>query len=191
VDGQPVDGVTPLTLALDPAQDHRVRVALAGHTTKEVLVAAGQAPAELRVPLEPAGPLGKVSLVSSYPVDVVWKGRVLAREQTTAQLSLPAGKQTVTLAAPAYLLRANVTVDVPAGGEAVLAAPALGRINVRANPDNCKVYIDGTFIDYPPILDRPVAKGAHTVSFQWPDGQRREETVEVGAGPAYVMGRRE
>jgi hypothetical protein len=63
---------------------------------------------------------------------------------------------------------------------------------VRANPDNCKVYIDGTFIDYPPILDRPLASGTHTVAFVWPDGQRREETVEVGtAGPSYVKGRRE
>ena len=30
------------------------------------------------------------------------------------------------------------------------------------------------------------------VAFVWPDGARREESVEVGtAGPAYVMGRRE
>jgi predicted Ser/Thr protein kinase len=192
LDGEPVPGTTPLTVALDPQREHRLRVALAGHATREVQVAAGQGAPELRIPLEPSGPLGRVALTSTYPVDVLWKGRSLAREQTAAVLSLPAGRQTVTLVAAPYLLRATVTVDVPPGGEAVLTTPTLGRINVRANPDNCKVFVDGSFIDYPPILDRRLAAGVHTVAFVWPDGTRREETVDVGtSGPAYVMGRRE
>ena len=71
-------------------------------------------------------------------------------------------------------------------------APSLGRINIRANPDNCRVLVDGTFLDFPPILDRPLALGRHAVEFQWPDGARRVETVEVTKGaPTYVMGRKE
>ena len=64
---------------------------------------------------------------------------------------------------------------------------------MRASPDNCEVFVDGAFVDYPPILDRPVAAGRHTRRpSSWPDGARREEAVEVEAGaPAFVIGRKE
>ena len=58
--------------------------------------------------------------------------------------------------------------------------------------DNCRVFIDGAFVDYPPILDRPIAAGRHTVSFQWPEGGRTEQAVDITAGaPSYVTGRRD
>ena len=53
------------------------------------------------------------------------------------------------------------------------------------------MLIDGVFVDYPPILDKPIAAGAHTVSFKWPDGHRADESAEVDPGRIqYVMGRR-
>jgi len=59
-------------------------------------------------------------------------------------------------------------------------------------PDNAQVFIDGTFVDYPPIHDKPVAAGPHTVSFKWPDGARSQETVEVARGSsAFVTGRKD
>jgi hypothetical protein len=86
----------------------------------------------------------------------------------------------------------GLPVEVRAGATAEVRAPELGRINIKANPDNCQVFIDGTFIDYPPILDKPVSTGAHTVTFKWPDGVRRDEAVSVAHGvPAYVMGRKD
>jgi hypothetical protein len=73
-----------------------------------------------------------------------------------------------------------------------LSAPGLGRLNVQALPDNCEVHIDGVFTDYPPILDRPIAAGAHRVLFKWPDGARREEVVEIAEGRAtFVTGQRD
>ena len=43
-----------------------------------------------------------------------------------------------------------------------------------------------------PILDRAIVEGSHTVTFKWPDGVKRDETVNVAKGAvAYVMGRRE
>ena len=91
------------------------------------------------------------------------------------------------------ILRQNVTVDVPPPpAVAAVAAPALGKINIRANPDNCQVFIDGEFVEYPPILDRAIAAGEHRVAFKWPDGVRHEESVQVArGGPAYVMGRKD
>jgi hypothetical protein len=77
-------------------------------------------------------------------------------------------------------------------GETGIAAPAAGKLNVRAVPDNCEVLVNGTFVDYPPILDHPVAAGRHTVSFRWPDGVKSEQVVEVKGGrPTFVVGRKE
>ena len=54
------------------------------------------------------------------------------------------------------------------------------------------MFVDGTFVDYPPILDRPVAAGRHTVAFRWPDGAKSEQAVEVkGGAPTFVVGRKE
>ena len=75
---------------------------------------------------------------------------------------------------------------------AAVSAPALGKINIRANPDNCQVFIDGSFVEYPPILDRAIVVGEHKVAFKWPDGSHQEESVEVPRGsPAYVTGRKD
>ena len=44
-------------------------------------------------------------------------------------------------------------------------------------------------MDYPPILDKPVAAGSHTVAFKWPDGSRREETRPGHGGRARLRHR--
>jgi len=192
VDGRPVKGVTPTEVILDGASEHRLTVGLEGFGSKDLVVAAGQAPSELRVKLESAGPTGALAVIAPYPVDVLFKGRVLSRGLAQARVQVPAGRQVVTLAAAAYFLRTDIAVNVPAGGEATVSAPPLGKLNVRASPDNCQVFVDGTFVDYPPILDRPVAAGPRVVSFKWPDGAKTEETVEVPrSGSAFVTGRKE
>jgi serine/threonine protein kinase len=140
----------------------------------------------------PALPEGKVNIASVYPVDVFWRGKLLARGQASPQVSLPAGRQVLTLIASDVAVKSNVTVDVRPGAATAVEAPGLGRISIRANPDNCRVLVDGTFLDYPPILDKPLSLGRHVVEFQWPDGARRAETVEVAKGsPSYVMGRKQ
>jgi hypothetical protein len=107
-------------------------------------------------------------------------------------VSVPGGRQVLTLVSASLFLRADVTVEVPPGGETSLAAPPAGRLSVRAAPENCEVFVDGAFVDYPPILDRPVAAGRHTVAFRWPDGARSEQQVEVrGGSPTFVVGRKE
>jgi hypothetical protein len=192
VDGKPVKGATPLDVTLDGAAEHRITVSLEGRGSKDLVVAAGQAPGELKVKLDAAGPTGTVVVASSYPVDVLWKGRVLAKGQAESRVEIPAGRQVVTLVAPSVFLRAEMPVGVTPGAEARIEAPALGKLNVRALPDNCQVFVDGTFVDYPPILDRPVAAGVRTVSFKWPDGSKSEQTVEVARGAAaFVTGRKE
>jgi serine/threonine protein kinase len=192
VDGQAVKGTTPLTVPVDPRADHRIVVWRDGYASQEVRVAAGRLPPELRVSLSSLSPPGKLVVTAPYPVDVLWKGKPLAREQTVAEVSLPSGPQVVTLVAAAHFLKTEVPVEVRASESVALAAPALGRLNIRAQPDNCRVFIDGAFVDYPPILEKQVAAGTHKVAFEWPDGARREQAVEVTTrAPAYVTGRKD
>ncbi len=192
LDGQRARGVTPLELSVDPGQEHVLTVALEGHGTQEVRLPPRRMPAEVKVKLEPVGPLGTVVVASSYPVDVLWRGRVLAKDRAGPRVSLPGGRQTLTLVSSALFLRRDLQVDVTGGIEVALEAPGVGKINIRALPDNCQVFIDGTFVDYPPVLDRAVAEGAHTVGFKWPDGAKSQETIDVPRGAsAFVTGRRE
>jgi hypothetical protein len=192
LDGQRVKGVTPLELTLDLAQPHVLAIALEGHATQEARLVPGQTPAEVRVKLEPSGPLGTVAVASSYALDVLWRGRVLAKDQASPRVSLPGGRQTLTLVSTSLFLRHDVHVSVTGGAEVAVEAPGVGKLNIRSMPDSAQVFIDGTFVDYPPILDKPVAAGPHTVSFKWPDGARSQETVEVArGGSAFVTGRKD
>jgi hypothetical protein len=192
VDGERVAGLTPLEVALDPTGEHRVGVSLDGHVGQEVRVEKGTAPAAIELALEKLAPAGTVTVSSSYPLDVLWRGRPLARGEISPRVSVPGGRQVLTLVSSSLFLKADITLQVPPGGETSLAAPAAGKLNVRAVPENCEVFVDGSFVDYPPILDRPVAAGRHTVAFRWPDGARSEQEIEVkGASPTFVVGRKE
>ena len=192
VDREKVAGVTPLEVSLDPGGEHHVGVALDGHVAQNVRVEKGASPATIDVVLEKAAPAGLVSVSSSYALDVLWRGRPLARGEVSPRVSVPGGRQVLTLVSSSLFLKADVAVQVPPGGEASLQAPPAGKLNVRAQPENCEVFVDGTFVDYPPILDRPVAAGRHTVAFRWPDGARSEQVVEVkGGAPTFVVGGKE
>jgi hypothetical protein len=190
LDGAPV-GQSPTELAIDPDREHRLSLALDGFEPWELRIAKGQRLTPLDVRLQQLPPPGTVAITSPYPLDVLYRGRTLARNEKTPRVSVPGGRQVLTLVAPSVFLRAEVTVQVTSGGETTLAAPRTGRLNVRAAPDNCQVFVDGTFLDYPPILDRPVAAGRHAVGFRWPDGSRDQKVAEVEAGsPAFVIGQK-
>ena len=190
LDGAAV-GQSPAALAIDPAREHRLGLTLDGYEPTEVRIAKGQRLAPLEIRLQQLAPPGTVSITAPYPLDVVYRGRTLARNETAARVSLPGGRQVLTLVAPAVFLRAEVVVEVTSGGEATIGAPRTGKLNVRAAPDNCQVFVDGVFLDYPPILDRLVASGRHVVGFRWPDGSRDQQEAVVEAGsPAFVIGQK-
>jgi hypothetical protein len=191
LDGQRVAGVTPLDLTFDAGKAHVVGISLESYAAQEITLEAGRDKGEIRLRLEPAGPLATVTVASSYPIDVSWRGRSLAKGEVSPRVQVPGGRQVLSVAAPGHFVRAEVVVNTAPGGAASVDAPALGRVSIRANPDNCQVSIDGVFVDYPPILDKPVGAGSHVVSFKWPDGVETKETVEVPPGKvAFVSGRK-
>jgi predicted Ser/Thr protein kinase len=184
-------GAAPVEVRLDRFASHRLAASLEGHERQELLVPAGERPPELRIRLRPLAPPGALQLRSAYPVQVLLKGKLVARG-LAPRVWLPAGRQSVSLVAPEVFLRRTTPVEILPGGETLLEAPGLGRLNVRATPDNCEVDVDGFAAGYLPILDRPIAAGVHEVAFRWPDGTRQVALAEVQVGrPAFVLGRKE
>jgi serine/threonine protein kinase len=183
-------GVTPLRTEVPSNADHSIILSLPGYQSKEIHVGV-PIPASVEATLVAEGPPATLVVESPYPLTVSVAGRVLASDKPGVTATLAAGTQEVLLESASIFLKRRETVQLEAGSTTTIKAPATGKIGVRATPDNCKVFLNGVFVDYPPILDRTIAAGPHVVSFEWPDGTKVEEKIQVQPGkPSYVMGRK-
>jgi len=183
-------GVTPLRTEVAANAAHSVTLSLAGYQSREIRLDLPLPPV-VEASLAPEGPPATLVVESAYPLTVSVAGRVLASDKAGVTATLTAGTQEVLLESPSIFLKRRETVQLEAGGTTTLKAPATGKIGLRATPDNCKIFLNGVFVDYPPILDRTIAAGSHVVTFEWPDGAKAEEKIVVQAGkPSYVMGRK-
>ena len=183
-------GVTPLRTEVPSNAAHSITLSLPGYQSKEIRVDL-PIPATVEATLAAEGPPATLVVESAYPLTVSVAGRVLASDKPGVTATLAAGTQEVVLESASIFLKRRETVQLEAGGTTTIKAPATGKIGVRATPDNCKIFLNGVFVDYPPILDRTIAAGSHVVSFEWPDGTKAEEKILVQAGkPSYVMGRK-
>jgi hypothetical protein len=75
VDGQAVKGTTPLTVSVDPAREHRIAVRLEGTRPRSERGRGGGRPRALHA--GGAGAAGTRRGERGYPLDVVWRGKVL------------------------------------------------------------------------------------------------------------------
>jgi hypothetical protein len=65
----------------------------------------------------------------------------------------------------------------------VITFPALGTLTVQAQPSNCKVFVDGVYVDVTPVLELPIASGGHHVKVVFvPNGAEQEQAVAVTGG---------
>ena len=191
IDGRDTGKKTPIEMELDLCDTTSVELRLDGHRpwsrefetqeNAEALAATlGQ------VALQPI-PRGKVLIPKpqGYDIDVYEGSKKIGR--SGQPITLLEGKHALTLRNDKVLLRENVTVTV-AGDRTVSPAappPALGRLTVQAQPSNCKVFIDDLYVDVTPILDMPIAAGAHRVKVVFvPNGASKETTVSIAGGKA-------
>ena len=183
-------GVTPLKTEVTANAAHVVTLSLVGYQSKDVRIDV-PLPRLIDSTLTADGPPGTLVVESAYPVTVTVSGHVIAAEKSGATTTLPAGSHDVLVESAAVFLKHRETVQLSAGASFTITAPGTGKLSVRANPDNCKISVDGVFVDYPPILDRTIAAGSHVISFEWPDGAKSEERTDIQAGkPSYVLGRK-
>jgi hypothetical protein len=84
-----------------------------------------------------------------------------------------------------------VPAQVREGETTSVQAPAVGRVNVRANPGNCTLAINGISAGAPPLMNREIVVGSHEFVFTWPGDVKDVQRIEVQAGkPSYVIGQK-
>jgi hypothetical protein len=190
LDGEAIDGVTPMTLELSDA-DHEIRLSLAEYRATTIEIAAGQPLPDGPVQMSPLGRPGTFQVQSSYPVAIQRGEREMAAASTTASVRLRPGSYQLRLWAPEKFLNRSVQVTIREAEVTTHQSPPLGRVNVRANPGNCTVTIDGMPAGSPPFMNLEVVTGDHEFVFTWPGDVTDVQTVTVQSGqPAYVIGQR-
>ena len=190
LDGEPLDGVTPLTLELVDG-DHEIQLAKAEYVSRSVSIAAGQPLPEGPITLTPLGRPGTFRVSSPYPVAIHRGNGVVASASTDASVRFRPGNYRFRLVAPKVFLSRSVEIAIREGETTTHQAPPVGRVNVRANPGNCTVTIDGMPAGSPPFMNREVVIGPHEFVFTWPGGVTDTQSVNVEASkPTYVIGRR-
>ena len=128
---------------------------------------------------------------ASYPVAIHRGNSVVASASTLASVRFRPGNYRFRLVAPEVFLSRSVDVAIRESETITHEAPPLGRVNVRANPGNCTVTINGMPAGSPPFMNRQVVTGVNEFVFTWPGNVTDTQSVNVEASkPTYVIGLR-
>jgi hypothetical protein len=189
LNGKDTGKATPVEIQLDGCEEQTVELRLDDHRPWARTFAAGgdfAAMSEaLRGVVLQAALKGTLVLPKpmGYAVDVYSGGTRIGRAGDPILLS--EGRHTLTLRNQALFVNETVRVQV-VGGERQSPSvryPRLGTLTVQAQPSNCKVFIDGEYIDVTPVLRRPIAAGDHRLKVVFvPNGAAREMSVSVPPG---------
>ena len=182
-------GTTPLTVSLDPARDaphrrppRRARVPGGPRRRRRRARRGARHPRAGRARRDAS------RSAAPYPVDVVWRGKVLAAARPRPRCRVPAGRQVLTLVAPAVLPAPERDGRrAPAERWPRWRRPRWARSTSAPTPTTARCSSTATFVDYPPILDRADGGGRAHRRLQVA-GRRRasEEPVEVDARRARL-----
>jgi len=99
-------------------------------------------------------------------------------------IALDEGTYTLVVRNDKVFARTSVPVTVRANETTrpAVALPGLGSLTVQAQPSNCKVYVDGTYVDVTPVLDLPIAAGTHDIRVVFvPTGAAKSKDVTIRA----------
>ena len=189
INGRDTGKKTPASVEIDGCEKRTIRLARAGHQPWSKSYDSesdfkAMADALSGVALDPL-PQGRVVIQKPKEYDVeVYAGR-RRLGKAGRPLNLAEGQHTLTLRNDRFFLRQRARVTV-VGGKTVARAvplPSLGTLTVQAQPSNCKVYIDGKYVDVTPVINRPIVAGMHRVRVVFvPNGATRKESAEVKAG---------
>jgi hypothetical protein len=120
-----------------------------------------------------------------YSVEVFLGGTRIGR--AGEPIVMPEGRHTLTVRNPGLFVNETVRVNVVGGQRQTpsVSYPRLGSLTVQAQPSNCKVFVDGDYVDVTPVLRLPIASGDHRVKVVFvPNGSERELNVSVSPGEA-------
>ncbi len=187
LDGEPVSGTTPLKLRIDRAAVKEIRLDLQGYGSARM--AAVDLPADgsaLEVTLVRTPGPGTLVIRSPFPVTASAGGQSLSLRSSGSgvyRASLTAGRRTVTIRNREYFHYEKRTFQIPEGNSIEHRIASPGWADITALPGNCKIHIDGAYVDFVPIIGLPLAAGSHRAKFTWPaGGTTREKRFTVTSG---------
>lgn len=176
---------TPTAAVIDRLRNAELRVVKAGYESRVVRVSAEDlARGELSIRLTAEAPPVTVSGSAPFEFEVL-RGQTVISATAASHRFTVKGEQTLRVRALRYYLDRAVTI--PAGRQSVtLSVPALGRLAVRVSPalERCRVSVGGRdFGDppYPPVPYLPIVAGAHRVQLTCPEGEPHQEMVTIEA----------
>ncbi len=191
LNGKALEGVTPLAIELPAEGEHEITFTKAEFQTATLRVRGSEPLPSRPVVLTPLGRPGTFVVESAYPVAVRRGASELAAAMLSPSVQLRPGSYELRLISESVFLDRVVQVQVREGETTTIQAPPLGRVNVRANPGNCTVSINGVSAGSPPFMNREIVEGSHEFSFLWPGEVRDVQRIQVQAGkPSYVIGQK-
>ena len=184
LDGQDTGKKTPAALNFEDGRRFQLRLRLEGYETLEHGFSVAELSAQqkekktLHFPLKSSIPPGILAIEDGdYPLHLEIGGRKHQLGEGR-ELRLPPGQYEAVLVAEAVFLRQTYPVEIRSGERQSLRAPQAYSVRISANPANCRVSIDGKFVDVTPINDRRLVVGKHTFEFTWP-ASGRSKTLAV------------
>ncbi len=191
LDGKPLEGVTPLLIELPADGEHEIAFTKAEYQTATLRLGGSEPVPPGPVVLTALGRPGTFVVESAYPVSIQRGASELAPATPSPSVQLRLGAYELRLISESVFLDRVVEVQVREGETTTVQAPPLGRVNVRANPGNCTVSINGVSAGAPPFMNREIVEGSHEFVFTWRGEVRDVQRVEVQAGkPSYVIGQK-
>ena len=180
---------TPAVLALDGCEERKIELARDGYRPWSATYTSenrfdAMVDALKKIKLDPV-PVGfvKVRKPAEYDLEIFLGEKRIGR--AGEMLSLPEGKYSLTFRNDKVFVKETSQV-LAEGGKTitpVINFPALGTLTVQAQPSNCKVFVDGVYVDVTPVLDLPIASGGHRVKVVFvPNGAEQEVVVAVTGG---------
>jgi len=189
LDGHDTGKMTPAVLAIDGCEERTLALArdgyrpwTASYNADDDFDAMVEALRRVRLDPVPAGTL-LVKKPQEYDVEIYAGEKRLGRAGAT--LTLPEGKHALTFRNDKLFVRESVQVTVEGGRSMtpLITFPGLGSLTVQAQPSNCKVFVDGVYVDVTPVLSLPIASGGHRVKVVFvPNGAEQEVAVAVTGG---------
>jgi hypothetical protein len=194
LNGHDTGKLTPAVLAIDGCEERTLALAREGYRPWSASYNAdddfdAMVESLRSVRLDPV-PVGTVLLKKppEYDVEIYAGEKRLGRAGET--LALPEGRHSLTFRNDKLFVRETAQVTVEGGKTTAphVTFPGLGSLTVQAQPSNCKVFVDGVYVDVTPVLDLPIASGGHRVKVVFvPNGAQQEVAVAVAGGKKALV----
>ena len=194
LNGRDTGKVTPADVELDACEQQNITLSKTGYRQWEKIYKPEDDFGAMAKSLDGIDlssiPLGTVLIdkPAGYDLAVYAGGRQVGR--AGSPFDLTEGRHQLTLRNEELFVQETAPVRV-VGGRTVspsITLPGLGTLTVQAHPGNCKVYVDGEYLDATPVLGRSIGAGSHRVRVVYvPDGSVREESIVVKEGEEYRL----